>query len=111
MQVSLKHFLMYPPRRSIPWVLATSPVATDCPPVVVVLVRLIFTQVLTAVVFQFCMRQEMIGCTLTGAKNKAEVDANFGAALTPLPETIWDELEALNLNALWEQGEAQHNQS
>lgn len=64
-----------------------------------------------AVVFQFCMRQEMIGCTLTGAKNKAEVDANFGAALTPLPEAIWDELDALNLNALWEQGEAQHNQS
>ncbi len=58
-----------------------------------------------AVVFQFCMRQELIGCTLTGAKNIAEIDANFGSALTPLPDYIWDELDALNLNAIWEAGE------
>jgi len=60
-----------------------------------------------AVVFQFCMRQDLIDCTLTGAKNIAEIDANFGAALAPLPDNIWDKLDALNLNALWEQGEAE----
>jgi aryl-alcohol dehydrogenase-like predicted oxidoreductase len=58
-----------------------------------------------AVVFQFCMRQEMIHCTLTGAKNIAEIDANFTAATTPLPEAIWSELEALDLNGMWEAGE------
>ena len=58
-----------------------------------------------AVVFQFCMRQEMIDCTLTGAKNKAEVDANFTAATTPLPDDIWEELAALDLNSIWEAGE------
>lgn len=59
-----------------------------------------------AVVFQFCMRQEMIHCTLTGAKNRQEIDANFTAATEPLPESIWKELDALNLNAIWEAGEA-----
>ena len=39
------------------------------------------------------------------AGNKTEIDANFGAALTPLPDFIWDELDALNLNAIWEAGE------
>lgn len=57
-------------------------------------------------VFQFCMRQEMIHCTLTGAKNKAQIDENFSAATTPLPDSVWDELEALNLSAMWEAGEA-----
>ena len=60
-----------------------------------------------AVVFQFCMRQEMIDCTLTGAKNIAEIDANFTAATTPLPESIWPELAALDLNAMWLRGEQQ----
>lgn len=59
-----------------------------------------------AVVFQYCMRQEMIDCTLTGAKNKAEIDANFSAALTPLPNSIWPELDALDLNAMWVAGES-----
>ena len=58
-----------------------------------------------AVVFQFCIRQEMIDCTLTGAKNIAEIDANFTAAMTPLPESIWSDLEALDLHSMWEAGE------
>ena len=62
-----------------------------------------------AVVFQYCMRQELIHCTLTGAKNKAQVDQNFAAATTPLPDSIWDELDALNLSAIWEAGEAKNN--
>lgn len=62
-----------------------------------------------AVVFQFCMRQDMIHCTLTGAKNTAEIDENFAAATMPLPDSIWDELDALNLSAMWEAGEAQAN--
>ena len=57
-------------------------------------------------VFQFCMRQAMIDCTLTGAKNIAQIDENFTAATTPLPDSIWDELDALNLSAIWEVGEA-----
>lgn len=60
-----------------------------------------------AVVFQYCMRQDMIDCTLTGARNIAEIDANFSAALTPLPDSIWPKLDALNLNAIWEAGEQQ----
>ena len=62
-----------------------------------------------AVVFQFCMRQEMIDCTLTGAKNIAEIDANFTAATTPLPDSIWPELEALNLDGIWRAGEQATN--
>ena len=58
-----------------------------------------------AVVFQFCMRQAMIDCTLTGAKNIAEIDANFTAATTPLPESIWPELDALDLDGMWDKGE------
>ena len=60
-----------------------------------------------AVVFQFCMRQEMIDCTLTGAKNIEEIDANFTAATTPLPDDIWDELAELDLSSIWESGEKQ----
>jgi aryl-alcohol dehydrogenase-like predicted oxidoreductase len=60
-----------------------------------------------AVVFQFCMRQQLIACTLTGAKNIAEIDANFTAATTPLPDSIWPQLDALNLSQLWERGEQQ----
>lgn len=60
-----------------------------------------------AVVFQFCMRQEMIHCTLTGAKNIAEIDANFTAATTALPESIWSELELLDLDGMWRAGEQQ----
>lgn len=52
-----------------------------------------------AVVFQFCIRQTLIHCTLTGAKTRAELEENLLAAITPLPEAIWDELDALGLTA------------
>ncbi len=50
-----------------------------------------------SVVFQFCLRQPLIHCTLTGAKNRAELAQNLRAAAAPLPEDIWEELETLNL--------------
>jgi aryl-alcohol dehydrogenase-like predicted oxidoreductase len=52
-----------------------------------------------AVVFQFCMRQPLIHCTLTGVKNRAELQENLAAAATPLPESLWDELAALDITA------------
>lgn len=57
------------------------------------------------VVFQFCLRQPLIQCTLTGAKTRAELAENLKAATTTLPETIWDELAALNLTA-WMENQA-----
>jgi aryl-alcohol dehydrogenase-like predicted oxidoreductase len=49
------------------------------------------------VVFHFCLCQSLIHCTLTGAKTRGELEQNLRAAITPLPEGIWDELEALGL--------------
>jgi aryl-alcohol dehydrogenase-like predicted oxidoreductase len=51
------------------------------------------------VTFRFCLRQPLIHCTLTGAKTRAELEENLEAATAPLPESIWDELAALNLTA------------
>jgi D-threo-aldose 1-dehydrogenase len=48
-------------------------------------------------VFQFCLRQPLIHCTLTGAKTKGEIAQDLEAATTPLPPGIWDELAALRL--------------
>jgi hypothetical protein len=53
------------------------------------------------------MRQEMIHCTLTGARSIAEIDANFTAATTRVPDSFWAEMEALDLNGIWEAGERQ----
>jgi aryl-alcohol dehydrogenase-like predicted oxidoreductase len=50
-----------------------------------------------AVVYQFCLRQPLIDCTLSGAKSVAELAQNLEAARTPLPESIWADLDALNL--------------
>lgn len=50
-----------------------------------------------AVAFQFSLRQPQIDCTLTGAKSRAELEANIEAATVPLPAGIWDEIAALNL--------------
>lgn len=52
-----------------------------------------------AVVLQFCLRQPQIGCTLTGAKLVSELAQNLEAIRTPLPETLWTELESLHLTA------------
>jgi D-threo-aldose 1-dehydrogenase len=61
-----------------------------------------------AVVFQFCMRQPLIHCTLTGVKNRAELQENLTAAATPLPENIWEELDALGITASRYDGQPAH---
>jgi aryl-alcohol dehydrogenase-like predicted oxidoreductase len=58
-----------------------------------------------AVVFQFCMRQPLIHCTLTGVKNRAELHENLVAAATTLPEPVWDELAELGLTFARYQGQ------
>jgi aryl-alcohol dehydrogenase-like predicted oxidoreductase len=50
-----------------------------------------------AVVLQSCLRQPLIACTLTGAKNRAELEENLRALEEPLSEWIWEDLKALNL--------------
>jgi aryl-alcohol dehydrogenase-like predicted oxidoreductase len=50
-----------------------------------------------AVVLQFCLRQPLIHCTLTGPKTRAELDHNLRAATMPLPEELWDDLATLRL--------------
>jgi aryl-alcohol dehydrogenase-like predicted oxidoreductase len=52
---------------------------------------------MVAVVLQFCLRQPLIHCTLTGPKNRDELQQNLAAATMPLPAGLWDELAALNL--------------
>jgi aryl-alcohol dehydrogenase-like predicted oxidoreductase len=42
---------------------------------------------------QFCLRQPLIHTNLTGSKNAAEVEQNFAAATTPVPEEVWAQLE------------------
>jgi len=41
---------------------------------------------------QFCLRQPLIHINLTGSKNAKEVDQNFAAATTPVPEGVWEQL-------------------
>ena len=45
-----------------------------------------------AVALQFALRQPLIGCTLTGAKNPDELMHNLRGATMDLPEGLWDEL-------------------
>lgn len=52
-----------------------------------------------AVILQFCLRQPLIHCTLTGGKDRAELTENLRAATETLPEWVWAELDALNLTA------------
>ena len=42
---------------------------------------------------QFCFRQPKIAMNLTGSKNASEVDQNFAAATTPVPEDVWEQLQ------------------
>jgi len=44
---------------------------------------------------QFCLRQPLIHMSLTGSKDAAEVEQNFAAATTPVPEEIWEQLAAV----------------
>ena len=50
---------------------------------------------LQALALQWSMREARIGCTLVGAKTAAEVRHNIEAATMPLPDGIWEQLEAL----------------
>ncbi|MDQ2731813.1 MAG: aldo/keto reductase [Armatimonadota bacterium] len=50
---------------------------------------------LQAVAFQFCLRQPLIHCTLTGARSREELEENLEAATYPLPEGLWEELEGV----------------
>jgi aryl-alcohol dehydrogenase-like predicted oxidoreductase len=50
-----------------------------------------------AVALQHSLRQPLVHCTLTGAKNAHEVRQNLEAGRAALPPGIWDELENLHL--------------
>lgn len=52
---------------------------------------------MVAVVLQFCLRQPLIHCTLSGAKTKAELRQNLQGATMPLPEDLWDDLASQGL--------------
>ena len=54
-----------------------------------------------AVVFGFCIRQPLVHCTLTGAETRDQMARNLAAATTTLPESLWEELAALDLEALY----------
>lgn len=64
-----------------------------------------------ALVFRFCMRQPLIHCTLTGVKNRAELEENLRGAATPLPEEIWQELAALGITTSRYQGQPEQAQT
>ena len=44
---------------------------------------------------QFCFRQPRIAMNLTGSKNAEEVEQNFAAATTPIPDAVWEQVQAL----------------
>ncbi len=52
---------------------------------------------MAALVFQFCLRQPLIHCTLSGAKTRAELETNLRAATMQLPDGVWEELAALGI--------------
>ena len=47
------------------------------------------------VAIQFSIRQPMIGCTLTGAKNATEVEQSYKSAITNLPDSVWQKFSDL----------------
>ncbi len=52
---------------------------------------------MAAIVFQFCLRQPRIHCTLTGIKTHAELETNLRGATMALPDDAWRELDALGI--------------
>jgi D-threo-aldose 1-dehydrogenase len=49
---------------------------------------------LGALAVQFSLKDARVAVTLTGPRDAAEVEANIRHATTPLPATIWGELDA-----------------
>jgi aryl-alcohol dehydrogenase-like predicted oxidoreductase len=54
---------------------------------------------MVAVVLQYCLRQPLIDCTLSGAKTAAEVAQNLMYLRMEFPASLWEDLEALHLTA------------
>jgi aryl-alcohol dehydrogenase-like predicted oxidoreductase len=52
---------------------------------------------MVGIVLQFCLRQPLIHCTLSGAKTPAELEQNLRGATMALPPEIWEGLAALQL--------------
>jgi aryl-alcohol dehydrogenase-like predicted oxidoreductase len=50
-----------------------------------------------AIVLQSCLRQSLLHCTLTGAKNRAELQENLDALQEELPDYVWEDLKTLKL--------------
>ena len=50
---------------------------------------------LLAVALQYVLRNPHISCILVGAKTPQEIEANITAISTPLPEGIWNEVDAM----------------
>lgn len=44
---------------------------------------------------QFCFRQPRIAMSLTGSRNATEVEQNFAAATTPVPNDVWEQASTL----------------
>ncbi|RKU28337.1 hypothetical protein C6497_08950 [Candidatus Poribacteria bacterium] len=44
---------------------------------------------------QFCFRQPLITTNLTGSRNVIEIEQNFNAATTPVPDDVWEQLDML----------------
>ena len=44
---------------------------------------------------QFCLLQPLLSTSLTGSRNVIEVEQNVNAAITPVPDDVWNRLETL----------------
>ena len=52
---------------------------------------------MAAVVFQFCLRQPLIHCTLTGVRTRAELAENLQATTMSIADGFWSELTELGI--------------
>jgi aryl-alcohol dehydrogenase-like predicted oxidoreductase len=50
-----------------------------------------------AVVLQSCLKQSLLHCTLTGAKNPDELQQNLDALTETLPDWVWEDVRAMKL--------------
>lgn len=44
---------------------------------------------------QFCLLQPLLSTSLTGSRNVNEVEQNVNAAMTPVPDNVWEQVEKL----------------